>query len=511
MASSDNAFEPPRHVRPGRAPRRTWRAVLAVAVLATGGGVAFVVIHRSSGPSEPGVSKPAVSVTPEVGLPSQSASPARGPAPALWQRTPAPAAPLLVSLPGLRPGVDVPTTAGLSRVVTPLLADPALAGEAMAIVVSDAATGQVLLNRGGADAVAPASTAKLAVAVAALEVLGADHRLTTEVVQGDDPSEVVLVGGGDPTLAGPKAVGVFGPGYPAPAKLTDLASQTASRLRAAAIATVSVGYDARMFTGPATATGWKPTYVTEGDVAPVSALEVDEGRSDLARPARTADPAAAAAIQFAALLTADGLTVTGKPRPTRAVSGHVTLALVQSPPVSALVQRMLGSSDNDLAEAMARQVAIAGGGAATFLGGAKAVKAAVTRLGVDPPGVALVDSSGLSPADRVRPAALVQLVRLALGPGHPELAPILAGLPVAGFSGTLLDRFVGTAASAAGLVRAKTGTLDGVVALAGYLEDAGGRILVFAIVAHGVVPTATVKTEAAIDRLAAGLSACGCR
>jgi D-alanyl-D-alanine carboxypeptidase len=510
MADSDDADEP-RHVGSGQLSRRAWPALFALTFLLAGGGVAFVAIDRSDGPSKPGGSKPAGSANQKAGLPPASTSSTSSPGPALWLRTFAPAAPLLVSRPGLRPGADLPTAAGVSGVVTPLLADPALAGDAVAIVVGDAATGEVLLNHSGADAVVPASTAKLPVAVAALEVLGGDYRLTTQVVQGDDPSEVVLVGGGDPTLAGPKAVGPFGPGYPAPARLADLASQTASGLRARSIATVSVGYDAKLFTGPATATGWKPTYITEGDVAPVSALEVDEGQPDLARPARTADPAAAAAREFAALLTADGLTVTGTPRPAPAVAGHVTLARVQSPPVSALVQRMLGSSDNDLAEAMARQVAIASGGAATFVGGAKAVKAAVTRLGVDPQGVVLVDGSGLSPADRIRPTALVQLMRLALGQGHPELAPILAGLPVAGFSGTLLDRFAGTAAGAAGLVRAKTGTLDGVVALAGYAEDASGRILVFAIVAHGVAPTATIRTEAAIDRLVAGVSGCGCR
>src|SRR5207237_5526719 len=141
------------------------------------------------------------------------------------------------------------------------------------------------------------------------------------------------------------------------------------------------------------------------------------------------------------------------------------------------------------AEALARQVAIARGGVGTFAGGAKAVQAAVAALGVAPASVVMADASGLSPQDRIETVALAQFVRLAVAPGHPELAALLAGLPVAGFSGTLENRFKDSAA--AGVVRAKTGTLDGVVSLAGYADDASGRTVVFAIVANAVKPAAT--------------------
>jgi D-alanyl-D-alanine carboxypeptidase/D-alanyl-D-alanine-endopeptidase (penicillin-binding protein 4) len=173
--------------------------------------------------------------------------------------------------------------------------------------------------------------------------------------------------------------------------------------------------------------------------------------------------------------------------------------------MSELVQRMLGRSDNDLAEALSRQVAIATGRPATFAGGVAAVKAAIAGLGVDPTGLATVDASGLSPLDRVTPALLVSLVRLAIDQGHAQLTPILSGLPVAGFSGTLSGRFGGLAAAGAGVIRAKTGTLDGVVALAGYLQNSSGATLVFATIVTGVAKTATATTEAAVDRLTASL------
>ncbi len=200
--------------------------------------------------------------------------------------------------------------------LAPLLADPAFTGDDVAMLVADAATGRVLFGHDDADLVPPASTAKLAVAVAALQVLGPDARLTTRVAQGSSPNKVVLVGGGDPTLSGPAAVGPLSPGYPAPASLGILAEQTAAQLHVRGITAVSVGYDNSLFAGPTLAPGWKPVYQTEGDVAPVSALEVDQGHPDPGRTATAADPAAAAASEFAALLTSDGVTVTGTAAPT---------------------------------------------------------------------------------------------------------------------------------------------------------------------------------------------------
>jgi len=448
-------------------------------------------------PSTSATSSAPASATPP---PAASASPA---VPALWERAPSPAPPLLTTAP-LSAATD-PSTAGLTTTLAPLLADHAFAGDNVSMLVADAGTGRVLFDDDGGDSVPPASTAKLAVAVAALQVLGPDAHLTTRVVQGRAPSQVVLVGGGDPTLSGPAAVGPLSPGYPTPASLTTLAQQTASQLLARGVTAVSLGYDASLYVGPALAPGWKPIYQTEGDVAPVSALEVDEGHPNPGLTATAADPAAAAAGEFAKLLTSDGVTVIGVPTGAHAIPGKAVIASVASPPMSELVQRMLGRSDNDLAEALSRQLAIATGHPASFVGGVAAVKEAIAGLGVAATGLVTVDASGLSPLDRVTPATLVALLRLAIDPGHAQLAPILAGLPVAGFSGTLSGRFGGLAAAGAGVIRAKTGTLDGVVALAGYLQDTSGATLVFATVVTGVAKTATAMTEAAVDRLTASL------
>ena len=154
-----------------------------------------------------------------------------------------------------------------------------------------------------------------------------------------------------------------------------------------------------------------------------------------------------------------------------------------------LVERMLTASDNDLAEALGRHVAIAAGLPATFAGEAAATVAALepllSGLGVPGSALSLRDASGLSPLNRVQPAALARL--LALAARDERFGAVLSGLPVAGFDGTLEDRYrEGPTAVAAGQVRAKTGTLTGVSALAGVVRTRDGRLLAFDITADAV-------------------------
>jgi D-alanyl-D-alanine carboxypeptidase/D-alanyl-D-alanine-endopeptidase (penicillin-binding protein 4) len=111
--------------------------------------------------------------------------------------------------------------------------------------------------------------------------------------------------------------------------------------------------------------------------------------------------------------------------------------------------------------------------------------------------------------DRLQPAALTRL--LALVGRDSRYAPVLSGLPVAGFDGTLAKRYrTGPTVTAAGQVRAKTGTLNGVSALAGLVRTSGGRLLAFDVTADGVPLTGTLRAQAALDRVATALAACGC-
>lgn len=403
-----------------------------------------------------------------------------------------------------------PTAAGLTRALSAALTDKALGGH-VAISVLDATTGAPVLETSAREVVLPASTAKIATAVVALTALPADLRLTTRVVAGPNPGDVVLVGGGDPTLAGP----FTRPGYPRPARLADLAATVRTALAGAAVRRVVV--DDTLYSGPVLGPGWRPAYVTSGDVAPVSALMVDAGRTTLpplvgpSRAPRHGDPALAAGRSLAGLLgVPKAVVVRGK-----ATNEAKELGKVPSPPLPELVEAMLTRSDNDLAEALARQVAIAKGQPATFAGAAVAMQGVLGDVLVHvrstPGAIRLVDGSGLSRLDRVQPGALTRLLAAVAGADRERLSPVLSGLPVAGFDGTLEKRYrKGPGLPAAGVVRAKTGTLNGVSALAGLVRTRDGRLLAFDFTADSVPLSSTLASQTALDRLAAVLAGCGC-
>ncbi|MEU9047037.1 MULTISPECIES: D-alanyl-D-alanine carboxypeptidase/D-alanyl-D-alanine-endopeptidase [unclassified Kitasatospora] len=425
---------------------------------------------------------------------------------------PAPGAVLAAAEDG--PEAAVPTTQGLQQALVAALADRNLGDVTFA--VADAAVGRLLYGSGENTPATPASTTKLATSIAALSLIPGDTRLSTRVVRGADPGTITLVGGGDPTLTALPADQVQIGGQPAdadtaPASLDALARQTAAALAAAGTTTVKLDYDLSMYAGD-------PRHRNHDgqNIALVVPLMLDEAKVDPKSrddaPNRVADPAGAAAEAFAALLKAQGVTVEGKATPAAApaAADAPVLGRVDSPTIDRLVERLLTTSDNQLAEAVARQAALAAHQPASFEGAAAAVAQELTRLGVPTGDVVLNDGSGLHPGNAIPPAVLVRLLCLAASEQHPALRPVLTGLPVAGFTGTLGKRYgAGSgAADAAGLIRAKTGTLSGVNTLAGTVVDADGRLLVFAVMTRTPAPADTAR--AAMDRIAARLAGCGC-
>lgn len=409
---------------------------------------------------------------------------------------PAPSAPSVLAGLGSATGAlrAAPGGKALAAVLDPLLRDPALGSRQTAAVV-DVGTGKRLYGLGAGEALVPASTTKIATAVAALSAMGADHRLTTRAALEPDTNELVLVGGGDPTLT----ARTDPEGW---ASLRTLADSTAAALKKRGVRQVTLSYDTTLYAGREL----HPIGV-DGNLAPVSALMADEARTDDSTSGpvrRVTDPAADAARTFAGLLAKHGIKTTS-PGPSKATGRASTLAKVSSPPLPALVERMLTNSDNDLAEALARQTAIATDVRPDFAGGARAIHTQLKKLRLPMSGARFADGSGLNRADRLTTNLLTALLAKAGDPAHPDLRAALTGLPVAGFTGTLSTRY---ADGAAGLVRAKTGTLTGVNALAGTVVDRDGRLLAFAFLA---VDTADrTAAQAALDRAATALAACGC-
>ncbi|MCW2867486.1 MAG: dacB, partial [Marmoricola sp.] len=401
-------------------------------------------------------------------------------------------------------GETTPQAALVAAAVRPLVRREVLGGH-LAVVVTDERSGRTVL-RMGAPRITPASTAKLLTTTAALEVLGPMARFSTTVRWLPATRTLVLVGGGDPFLA--SSPGSPGASYPRRADLTTLAALVARHRSTLGPGRVHLAYDDSYFTGPAVNPAWEAGYVPDV-VAPTSALWVDEARA-ASGSGFVEDPAPAAAKVFHDRLAAAGVRVL--PRVVRRVAppDAVEVGSVRSAPLGEIVERTLAVSDNNAAEVLARHVGLAQRQQGTSAAGAAAVLAVVRRLGVTTAGDRLVDGSGLARVNRLDPASLAGVVRLAQEQQRPALRQVFTGLPVAGFTGSLAERFDQGPAAARGRVRAKTGTLTGVHALAGTAEDLTGARMDFVVVADRVPPTRELEAQTLVDRIAGALGACRC-
>jgi D-alanyl-D-alanine carboxypeptidase/D-alanyl-D-alanine-endopeptidase (penicillin-binding protein 4) len=421
-----------------------------------------------------------------------------------------------------------PTAAGVKAVLDPIVAAAGL-GSSLNISVVDATSGDQLYSRGPEVPTVPASTTKLVTAAAVLAARGPAYRIPTRVVAGAKPGEVVIIGGGDATLS----AGASGT-YSGAARLDQLAKQVKAALGGAAPTRVTV--DSTLFSGPAFEPSWDPDVQTGGFGAATTALMLNGARINpkithgyaerYSQPDLAAGQAFARALGLKASAVSRGkapagaegdATATPTAESTQAATGAAPtpgteLGKVESPPILRLVEIMLVDSDNVVAESLARQVALAKEQPASYAGGAAATKAVLADLGLNAAEIALADGSGLSRKNRLTATVLTDVLRLVAGGSHPELAGLMAGLPVAAWSGTLRERYRNPTAGSkvgAGVVRAKTGTLAGVNAISGVVTTADGRLLAFAVLADKV-PVGKDRAETGLDKITSALAKCGC-
>jgi D-alanyl-D-alanine carboxypeptidase/D-alanyl-D-alanine-endopeptidase (penicillin-binding protein 4) len=310
-----------------------------------------------------------------------------------------------------------------------------------------------------------------------------------------------LVGAGDPTLATPEYARWLKdrPRY-ALRQVTPLA-ELADGLAAAGVRAVTggvVGDDSRYDRARTVAT-WKPSYVTENEVGPLGALLVNDGFTAFEPPEKRADdPPQHAAGELSRLLQAVGVNVAGPPSSGVVPPRTETLATVRSAPLADIVAGMLRESDNTAAELLTRELGVARARDGSTAAGTRAIVDALAAAGLPTAGLRLGDGSGLETTNQATCAVLAAALRLPDRSGAPRLSPLLA---VAGRSGTLALRLADTPLD--GRLRAKTGSLDGVSGLTGYLD--GRRAVSFAFLANGRLSDAAGRLLQ--DRLVALLAA----
>jgi D-alanyl-D-alanine carboxypeptidase/D-alanyl-D-alanine-endopeptidase (penicillin-binding protein 4) len=433
----------------------------------------------------------------------------------------------------------------LTERLNPLLDAEPYRGVVSGVMVESLDRGDVLYERNGPALLTPASNAKLFTSAAALGLLGPDDRLHTRLFRtgpiqnGVLHGDLILQGGGDPTLATEGALRVQeGPTI----------HQMVNDIQAAGIKRVtgSVIVDTTAFTDDVYGRGWSWADENEYYQPQITALSINRGtvRLDYLPGGQVGDPIRLSLTPQTRYVRVINTAVTGpagsentlsisRDRGTNTirVSGSLPLdfqgdytrvpvenphlytgellreqlenagvafnqpssaqagtvpqeaELIRdypSPPMSEIVRYMNKNSDNFYAEMLLRVLGLQKEGAGTAQAGVEAVNDYLRQLKLNFQ-ADLVDGSGLSREDQLSAEELVQL--LSTVSRSPVAAPFTDSLPVAGVDGTLQSRMRNTAA--ANNLRAKTGSLTDVSALSGYVRTKDGERLVFSMIMNG--------------------------
>ena len=332
---------------------------------------------------------------------------------------------------------------------TPSLADPS-------VIVLDEKTGEVVYESNANSPRKPASVIKLVSAAAAYTYLSPSDSYTTSLWAGVDSKSVVIQGSLDPWMSYDH-------------KVAEKMSRT------------SLGrfeYNALSKIKEINSGSTKETVIYYSDLYAQDVAHIQKFLKDR---------------RVATVLK----RVTHKQ--AVALSGEYVLGST-SPTLEKIVDWTLIWSDNLLAERIARLASAAAGNSFDDAGVATTFTTLLTEMGISTSNLIVKDASGLSKQNRMTARQVSQLLMVIYH--NPKFAPLVEGLPIGGVSGTLQNRFLETAPEAVGLVRAKTGTLNGTTNLAGFVES-GDHHYIFVVIAdrHSKSYTVTKKVRATVDRI----------
>ena len=324
-----------------------------------------------------------------------------------------------------------------------------------AVIVVDESTGEVVFEKNSLVARKPASVIKLITGVAAYTYLSPSDSYTTSLWMGIDTKTVVVQGSLDPW--------------------TTFNSTQADKLKRTSLG--KLAYSAMTALGKANAGDYEGTTLYYSNLYPqdVAALKTYFKERNLAIVLQKVSDKQAKELSLNQILTST------------------------SPTLQVITDWMMTWSDNVLAERIARSAASAAGFTRDYAGVAKVFRKLMTGLGIDTKNLVVKDGSGLSRENRVTAQQISQLLMVIAR--DEKLGALITGLPIGGVTGTLTERFIETAPSAIGLVRAKTGTLNGTTNLAGYVESEN-KEYIFVIIAdkHSRSYTVTKRVRASIDK-----------
>ena len=324
------------------------------------------------------------------------------------------------------------------------------------VIVIDQKTGEVVFEKDANSLRKPASVLKLYSAAAALTYLQPTQRFTTSAWVGNTPKSIVIQGTLDPwfSLSDPQARKMGRTSLPR-IEFNSLKALKTSNTGSIRNSTI---YYSDLYSQDVA--NIKNFFLHHGVRATMKRVSFEEAQQ----------------LSGTQILTSD------------------------SPELQEILGFTLTWSDNLLAERIARLASRAAGHSLDDAGVAETFTEVLTGLGIENKRLVIQDASGLSRENRVTAAQVAEL--LVKIRNDSRFASLISGLPISGTTGTLRHRFLETAPQAVGLIKAKTGTLNGTANLAGYVE-AGDHEYVFVIIADKLKKSysAENRARATVDRI----------
>ena len=379
-----------------------------------------------------------------------------------------------------------------------LVNDPMFANAQLGVLIVNPGTSDTLYSRNSGKLFMPASNQKVLTGAVALALLGPDYRYQTVIARRGEMKDSVLegdlivIGRGDPTISDR----FHGNALNAMAAIADsIGARGISRV------TGALRQGGNAFPDSIYGYGWEWDDLSGSSGAPVDELLYNEGMvqraaridgrdTTVAIATRTPGYAYLSALYLA--LSRRGIAVEGLVDlgVDSLVAPYDTLYAFQSPPMREILKHFLKPSQNQIGEVLLKTLGLERAGVGVADSGAAVVRRQLTEWGVDSAGVVVYDGSGLSRHDLVSPETLVRTL-VAMMRDSTTFAVFHDALPIAGVDGTIRTRMAGTAA--ANNLRAKTGTIEFVRSLSGFVSTADGELLVFSFLSnHFTVPVAQI-------------------
>ena len=397
----------------------------------------------------------------------------------------------------------------LQHSIDSLVDDPKFANANLGVLIVNPETGDTLYSRNAHKLFMPASNQKILTSAVALTQLGPDYRYRTVIAKRGEikdsvlEGDLIVIGRGDPTMSDR----VYG-------SAANEMSAIADSIRAHGIRRVTgaVRQGGNAFPDSIYGYGWEWDDIGGESGAPVDELLYNEGMVQRAAKIEGRDTVVSVATRtpgyvylstLYGALSQRGVSVTGLvDLDIDSLEAPLdTVYVIESPPLREILKYFMKPSQNQIGEALLKTLGLEKAGIGTADAGAAVVSTQLRDWGIDSTEYVVYDGSGLSRHDLVTPHAIVSI--LSTMRKDTAFTVYYDAFPIAGVDGTIRSRMKGTAAE--NNLHGKTGTIEFVRSLSGYVTTADGQNLVFSFLSnHFTTPVSEItRVQDAVGALLA--------